>query len=35
MRTVKVCDIRIGADRPMVFIAGPCVIENRRQCLRL
>ncbi|NLE67120.1 MAG: 3-deoxy-8-phosphooctulonate synthase [Lentisphaerae bacterium] len=35
MRTVKVCDIRIGADRPMVFIAGPCVIENRRQCLQV
>lgn len=35
MRTVKVCDIRFGAKEPLVFIAGPCVIESRQQCLQI
>ncbi len=35
MRTVKVCDIRIGANQPLVFIAGPCVIESRSQCMQI
>jgi len=31
---VRVGDITIGADRPFVFIGGPCVIESRDSALR-
>jgi 2-dehydro-3-deoxyphosphooctonate aldolase (KDO 8-P synthase) len=27
--------VEIGGGRPLVLIAGPCVIESREQCLRL
>lgn len=30
---VKVGDIRIGGDGPLVLIAGPCVVENRKMIL--
>lgn len=33
MREVKVGNIRIGGKRPLVLIAGPCVIESERLCL--
>ena len=32
---VKVGKIVIGRGRPLALIAGPCVIEGRRQCLRI
>jgi len=31
---VAVGSLKIGAGRPFVFIAGPCVIESRDHCLR-
>lgn len=34
-RSVKVGNITIGRGRPLALIAGPCVIESRRQCLQL
>jgi 2-dehydro-3-deoxyphosphooctonate aldolase (KDO 8-P synthase) len=33
-REVAVGPLRIGGGRPFVFIAGPCVIENRTHTLR-
>jgi len=33
-RTVSVGDIKIGADMPLVLIAGPCVIESEQSALR-
>ncbi len=33
-REVAVGPVRVGAGRPFVFIAGPCVIENREHALR-
>jgi 2-dehydro-3-deoxyphosphooctonate aldolase (KDO 8-P synthase) len=33
-RVVKVGEIEIGADRPLVFIGGPCVIESRESAFR-
>lgn len=33
MREVRVGRIRIGRPRPLVLIAGPCVIESEKQCL--
>lgn len=35
MRSVSVGGCTFGAGRPLVFIAGPCVIESRRGCLDL
>lgn len=32
---VKINNIIIGKGRPLALIAGPCVIEGRRQCLQL
>lgn len=34
-KTVSVGEIKIGRGRPLVLIAGPCVIESRRKCLAL
>ncbi len=34
-RTVKVGNVTIGGSHPLVLIAGPCVIESRKQCLEL
>lgn len=34
-RTVKVGNVRIGGSEPLALIAGPCVIESRKQCLAL
>lgn len=31
---VRIGNITVGAGRPMVLIAGPCVIENERSALR-
>ncbi|MCU0578655.1 MAG: 3-deoxy-8-phosphooctulonate synthase, partial [Desulfobacterota bacterium] len=28
MRSVAIGDITVGADQPLVLIAGPCVIED-------
>src|SRR6266850_534679 len=33
-RTVGVGSLRFGASRPLVLIAGPCVIESRDSALR-
>lgn len=33
MRQVNVGKIKIGAGRPLVLIAGPCVIESEASCL--
>lgn len=33
--SVKIGNVIIGKKHPLVLIAGPCVIEGRRQCLRL
>ncbi len=30
---IRIGDIEIGAGRPLVMIAGPCVIESRRACI--
>jgi len=30
---VKIADIKIGASKPLVIIAGPCVIESRKEAL--
>jgi 2-dehydro-3-deoxyphosphooctonate aldolase (KDO 8-P synthase) len=32
-RTVRVGDLAIGNDRPLVFIAGPCAMESREHAL--
>ena len=32
---VEIGDIRVGAARPLVLVAGPCVIESRDLCLRI
>lgn len=32
-REIKIKDVRIGGDEPVVLIAGPCVIENERHVL--
>lgn len=33
VRTVAIGGIKIGGRHPLALIAGPCVIESRRQCL--
>ncbi|MCX5712742.1 MAG: 3-deoxy-8-phosphooctulonate synthase [Candidatus Omnitrophica bacterium] len=33
MRQIKVGNIKIGADNPLVLIAGPCVIESEKATL--
>ncbi len=30
---MQLCDFRVGLDRPMFLIAGPCVIESERMAL--
>ena len=35
VRTVKVGNVSIGGAYPLALIAGPCVIESRKQCLEL
>lgn len=35
MQSLTIGPVRIGADHPLVLIAGPCVIENRDHTLRL
>ena len=35
MKTVKVNHIKISNNRPIVFILGPCVIENRDHTLKM
>jgi 2-dehydro-3-deoxyphosphooctonate aldolase (KDO 8-P synthase) len=35
VRTVDIGGIKIGGRHPLALIAGPCVIESRRQCLDL
>ncbi|MFH0940622.1 MAG: 3-deoxy-8-phosphooctulonate synthase [Candidatus Omnitrophota bacterium] len=34
VREVKIGEIRIGSGRPLVLIAGPCVIESEKSILR-
>ncbi len=34
-KAVKIGNVQVGAGRPLVLIAGPCVIESRRSCLAL
>jgi 2-dehydro-3-deoxyphosphooctonate aldolase (KDO 8-P synthase) len=33
-REVKIGNIKIGGNNPLVFIAGPCVIENEKSTLK-
>ena len=33
-REISIGDVKIGGDRPLVLIAGPCVIENETSTLR-
>lgn len=35
MKTVKINNLSIGDGRPLVLVAGPCVIEDRETCLAL
>ena len=35
MNTVRVQNILVGPDYPVVLIAGPCVIESREHCLHM
>ncbi len=35
VRTVAMGSVRVGGRHPLALIAGPCVIESRRQCLDL
>ncbi|MBN1511527.1 MAG: 3-deoxy-8-phosphooctulonate synthase [Phycisphaerae bacterium] len=35
VRSVTIADIHVGPGHPLVFIAGPCVIESHRACLSL
>lgn len=35
IHTVKVGRVRLGGSYPLALIAGPCVIESRKQCLEL
>jgi 2-dehydro-3-deoxyphosphooctonate aldolase (KDO 8-P synthase) len=34
-KLVVVGDIKIGEGNPLVLIAGPCVIESKRQCMEI
>ena len=34
-REIKIRDIKIGAGNPLVLIAGPCVIENKKLTLEI
>ena len=33
-REITIGSVKIGGDRPLVLIAGPCVIENEAATLR-
>ncbi len=35
VRQIRVGRVHVGGGFPLVLIAGPCVIESRRQCLEL
>lgn len=35
VKTVAIGGVRIGGRHPLALIAGPCVIESRRQCMDL
>ncbi|MFN3466428.1 MAG: 3-deoxy-8-phosphooctulonate synthase [Candidatus Brocadiales bacterium] len=35
MKSIKVNNVWIGDGRPLVLVAGPCVIEDRESCLTL
>ena len=35
MKSVRVNNLSFGAGKPLVLVAGPCVIEDREGCLRL
>jgi len=32
-REIKIGDIKVGANNPLILIAGPCVIESEKHCL--
>jgi 2-dehydro-3-deoxyphosphooctonate aldolase (KDO 8-P synthase) len=32
---IKIGALRVGAGRPLLVIAGPCVIESERQCVQI
>ncbi len=34
-RHVKIGDLTLGNDRPLVLIAGPCVLESRAHTLEM
>lgn len=34
-RTIKIGNVKMGGNSPLVMIAGPCVIEGRSECLSL
>src|ERR1700730_18064465 len=35
MRTVRIGDVQCGTDQPLMWIAGPCVIESHDLTLRI
>jgi 2-dehydro-3-deoxyphosphooctonate aldolase (KDO 8-P synthase) len=35
MREISIGEVRIGDKRPLALIAGPCVIEDAQECLRI
>ncbi len=35
MKTVRIKDIVLGHKKPLVLVAGPCVIESRNSCLNI
>lgn len=35
MKTIHIKNISIGQGQPLIFIAGPCVIESHEGCLKL
>ena len=34
-RTISIGNVKVGGNRPLALIAGPCVIESRDGCLKL
>ncbi len=34
-RSVKIGSLKIGGNNPLVLIAGPCVVEDRKSCMDL
>ena len=35
VKEIKIGDVRAGASHPLIFIAGPCAIENESHCMMM